>query len=283
MICLLIFTKLINPSTSQHVLPSQYTEVEKKDTVLAKLGLDDWKFALPVGMFIAIPTLGNEVLVLDAETQLVACFTLFCATMYTQVGPMIGKSLDEYKDNVYETLKKVDEGMLVDIKASIAANEKSLDMEADIKSVHALIDDMAVAKADALNYEEEHKYRASVVQKLESLVAIEEQAVNAMKMRMLTEVKAKVAASFKDAATKDKALQAAMAVLTAGKGAKMGTDVVGDAYGAAIKSYRDAYSKQDPKADAILVQLEKDIAAACAPPTVSGEGGNVYEKFPVSG
>ena len=46
--------------------------MEKKDTVLAKLGLDDWKFALPMGMFIAIPTLGNEVLVLDAETQLVA-------------------------------------------------------------------------------------------------------------------------------------------------------------------------------------------------------------------
>merc|ERR1712146_59998 len=114
-----------------------------------------------------------------------------------------------------------DEGMLVDIKASIAANEKSLDMEADIKSVHALIDDMAVAKADALNYEEEHKYRTGVVQKLESLVAIEDQAVNAMKMRMLTDVKAKVAASFKDAATKEKALKAALAVLTAGKGAKM--------------------------------------------------------------
>ena len=256
--------------------------MEKKDTLLSKIGLDDWKFALPAGMFIAIPTLGNEVLVLDAETQLVACFTLFCATMYTQVGPMIAGSLDEYRTNVYETLKKVDEGMLVDIKASIAANEKSLDMEADIKSVHNLIDDMAVTKADALNYEEEHKFRASVVQKLESLVAIEESAVNSMKMRMLADVKAKVATSFQEPATKQKALAAAMAVLTAGKGAKMGTDVVGDAYGAAIKSYRETYSKQDPKSDAILVQLEKDIAAACAAPTVSGEGGNVYETHPVT-
>lgn len=256
------------------------TEVEKKpETTLSKLGLDDWKFALPVGMFIGIPTLANEVLVLDAETQLVACFCLFSATMYTQVGPMMASGLDDYRNNVAETLKKVDESMLVDIKASLEANEKTLDMESDIKSLHTLVDDMAVAKADALNYEEEHKYRASVVQKLESLVAIEEQAVNAMKMRMMSDVKANVIESFSKPATKAKALDAAVAVLTAGKNAKMGSDVVGEAYGAALKTYREAYSKQTPGSDAILNQLEKDIAAAVTAPTVSAEGGNVYEKY----
>lgn len=247
--------------------------------MLSKLGLDDWKFALPVGMFIGIPTLANEVLVLDAETQLVACFCLFSATMYTQVGPMMASGLDDYRNNVAETLKKVDESMLVDIKASLEANEKTLDMESDIKSLHTLVDDMAVAKADALNYEEEHKYRASVVQKLESLVAIEEQAVNAMKMRMMSDVKANVIESFSKPATKAKALDAAVAVLTAGKNAKMGSDVVGEAYGAALKTYREAYSKQAPGSDAILNQLEKDIAAAVTAPTVSAEGGNVYEKY----
>ena len=169
--------------------------------------------------------------------------------------------------------------MLVDIKASLEANEKTLDMESDIKSLHTLVDDMAVAKADALNYEEEHKYRASVVQKLESLVAIEESAVNSMKMRMMSDVKANVVESFSKPANKAKALDAAMAVLTSGKDGKMGTDVVGQAYGAALKTYREAYSKQAPGSDAILNQLEKDIAAAVAAPTVSAEGGNVYEKF----
>ena len=251
----------------------------KPETFLSKIGLDDWKFALPVGMMVGIPTLANEVLVLDAETQLVACFVLFSATMYTQVGPMIANGLDDYRKNVHETLMKVDEGMLVDLKASLEANEKTLDMESDIKSLHHLVDDMAVAKADALNYEEEHKFRAGVVSKLDSLVAIEEQAVNAMKMRMMSDVKAGVVASFNEKANKDKALSAALAVLAGGNGAKMGSDVVGEAYGAAMKSYREKYSKQAPGSDAILNQLEKDIAAAVSAPAVSAEGGNVYEKF----
>merc|ERR1711871_384269 len=103
------------------------------ESILSKIGLHDWKFALPIGMFIGIPTLANDVLVLDAETQLVACFCLFSATMYTQVGPMISSGLDDYRKNVTDTLKKVDESMLVDIKDSVETSEKTLDMESDIK------------------------------------------------------------------------------------------------------------------------------------------------------
>jgi len=248
--------------------------------MIAKLGLDDWKMALPAGLFVAIPTLGNEVLVLDAETQLVACFVLFCSTMYTQLGGMVAKSLDEYRDNVYTTLKKVDESMLVDINASIAANEKVLNMEADVKSMHDLMDDMAVTQADALNYAEEHKYRDAVVKKLDSLVAIEEAAVSAMRVRMLTSVQGKVVNKFStDAKAKDAALANALSVLSSGK---IGKDVVGEIYGAALQEYRTEYSKTPKGGDAILAQLEKDIASACSAPAIDATGGNVYETHPIN-
>ena len=66
------------------------------------------------------------------------------------------------------------------------------------------------------------------------------------------------------------------------RGGKVGKDVVGDAYGASLKTYRDAYSKMKPGSDEILNQLEKDVAAACAAPAVESQGGNVYEVAPVT-
>jgi hypothetical protein len=46
------------------------TEPVEDKGVLARFGLNDWKFALPIGLFVGIPTVANEVLVLGPETQL---------------------------------------------------------------------------------------------------------------------------------------------------------------------------------------------------------------------
>ena len=272
------------PSIPIPLYPALTTAAKPEDKgIIGKLGLDDWKFALPVGLFIGIPTMANEVLVLSAESQLVACFILFCSTMYTQTGGMIAKSLDEYRDNVYTQLKKVDDAMLIDIQASISANQKVLGMESDIKSVHTLMDDMAVAQAQALNAAEEHKYRDAVVKKLDSLVALEEAAVASLRSRMLKKVKSDVIKTFADdAKTKEKALEAAMAVLKSGTGAKLGKDVVGEVYLTSLQSYKAAYAKQPAGSDEIIVQLEKDIAAASSAPDFGDlKGGNVYETHPL--
>jgi ribosome recycling factor len=253
------------------------------DSMVAQYGLNDWKFALPIGMVAAIPVLGNEWLVLGAETQLVAVFILFCSTAFWLVGGMVAMVLDATSDAVREAMRKVDESMLVDIKHSIAQNEKVLDMESDISSVHALVDDMSVVKADALNYQAEHQYRDDIVKKLESLVAIEGAAVQNIRNRMLDAVRADVSAKFStDAKLKAAALNQAMAVLAGGKSGKRGKDVVGEAYAASLAKYRDDYAKMKPGSDEILNQLEKDVAAAVAAPQVSATGGNVYETHNVT-
>jgi hypothetical protein len=272
-----------NDDEKEHLTSLLTAKKEEETGFIAEYGLNDWKVALPVGIVLAIPTLSNEWLILDAETQLLAVFMLFCGTAYNQGGAMLAATLDEYRANVFSTLKKVDESMLVDIKASIAANEKVLDMEKDIASVHALIDDMAKAKAEALNHAEEHKYRDAIARKLDNLVAIEEAAVSSLRNRMLNVVKADVVNKFStDKAVKDAALNHAMAVLSAGKSGKIGKDVVGDVYAGALKNYRETYQKQAPGSDPILQQLEKDVAAACAAPVVEAQGGNVYETHPVT-
>ena len=149
---------------------------------------------------------------------------------------------------VYTQLKAVDESLLMDLHASIKANEKVLELESDVSSIFKLTDDLHVAQADALNHAEEHKYRDAIAKKLDSLVSLEEAATSAIRNRMLTTVKSDVVSLFaKDKSAKDKALEQALAVLSAGTNAKRGKDVVGDAFGSAIKNYREKYSKMPGK------------------------------------
>jgi hypothetical protein len=72
-----------------------------------------------------------------------------------------------------------------------------------------------------------------------------------------------------------------VAVLKSGSGAKLGKDIVGEVYLSSLQAYKAAYAKQPAGSDEILVQLEKDIAAASAAPVVEGKGGNVYETHPL--
>lgn len=253
----------------------------KKDTTSA-VGLSDWKFALPFGLILAIPAIGHETIVLNEETQLVACFVLFCSTMYTQVGGMAASALDETREEYKKQMETVDDNMLVGLKTSIADNEKLLDLEKDVTAMHTLIDDMTAAQVDVLNYSEAHNLRASIVTKLDSLVAIETAATGAIRTRMLTAVKDEVLTTFEsDKKIKDAALDQAIKVLAGGEGTKMGKDVVGGVFASALSNYKTAYGKVKAGEDPILVQLEKDIAAAIAPPTITATGGNVYETHPI--
>jgi len=254
--------------------------VESKEEVgmISKLGLDDWKFAIPAAMLVGIPAISNELIVLNEELQLTAVFGLFCATMYTQVGGMLSKSLDEYSKEIEDKFTNVDENMLVTLKSAQKANKDLLDLEGDVKSIFELKDNLATVKAETLNNEEKHKFRDEIVRKLDSLAAVEDSAVSAMKSRTVEKVKADVINTFKtDEATKEAALAAAIAVIGQGDGAKMGKDVVGDVFKAAIGKYTAEYKKQPEGSDEIIKKLEADIKAIVQPPQFSSSGGNVYE------
>ncbi len=251
--------------------------------LLAKWGLNDWKFAIPVGMLVGIPALSNEVIILDAEMQLSACFILFCSTMYTQVGPMLSKTLDEYSNNVHNELKSLDKAVQSQIRNSINANEQALSLTEDFKQLYSLTDSLATTQADVLNKQEEHKYREAIVKKLDSLYALEEAASSAIRQRTVNAVKADVISTFtNDKKAKEDALNQAIAVLSAGAGAKLGKDVVGEVFSASLSNYKANYAKQPAGSDEILAQLEKDIAAIAQAPVVDGKGGNVYITHPIN-
>jgi len=178
-------------------------------------------------------------------------------------------------------MKRVDDSLLLNVHEAISTNENLLDLEAQVKDIHGLTDDLAVVQAEYLNHFEEHKYRDVIARKLDALVALEDTASNAIRSRMLNKVQGDVVTAFKsDAKAKDAALAQAMAVLASSSskgGAKIGSDVVGSYYADSLKAYKDAYAKQAPGSDAIINQLEKDMNNIMKAPTPAHDGGNVYE------
>ena len=203
--------------------------------------------------------------------------------MYTQVGGMVGKSMDDYSKQVYEDLKGVDDAVYQQIQSAVQADQSALTLAEDFKAYYELRDNLAVAHADLLNHQEQHKYRDAVVKKLESLQALEEAATGALRNRMLTSVKSDVLNTFKnDKKAKEAAMARAMEVIAGGGKGKMGQDVVGDVFKSALKNYSAAYAKQPEGSDPILVQLEKDMKAVAEPPVVEGKGGNVFVTHPMA-
>lgn len=255
-------------------------DAEEKSMV-EKLGLNDWKFAVPVGLLVGIPAVSNELLILDAEFQLTACFILFCSTMYTQIGGMVGQSLDDRSKEIFNELRTLDDAVRNQLTGAIASNELAMSIGQDLSDRFELVDELASTQANVLNHMEEHKYRDAIVKKLDSLHALEEATSVAIRNRTISAVKADVINTFtNDRKAKDNALNQAIAVLSAGAKGKMGKDVVGDAFADAIKNYKTSYeSNKEP--DELLVKMEKEMAAIAQAPIVEGKGGNVYVTHPM--
>ena len=215
------------------------------------------------------------------ETQILGAFAFTVGAVYNEFGTAIGEALDSERKEVETTMKRVDDSLLQNVHEAIATNENLLSLESQVKDIHGLTDDLAVVQAEYLNLYEEHKYRDAVARKLDALVALEDTATNAIRTRMLTKVQGDVVTAFKtDAKAKDAALAQAIAVLGSSNskgGAKIGTDIVGSYYANSLKAYKDAYAKQAPGSDAIINQLEKDMASIMKAPVASHEGGNVYD------
>jgi len=247
--------------------------------------LADWKIGFPISLFLLIPAISNEVIVINEETQLLACFMLFCGTLYNQAGPMWHKYCEEQREADFRVFQRADERLLSSLQESVKLNEKVLHLEETVTEFHSVSDSLAVVQADLLNDLEQHKLRDLVAKRLSSLVAIEDAASNAIRQRTLNKVRSDVTASFtSDKSAKDAALAQAISVLTGGSAATYGKDIVGDAFKKSLKNYRDAYAKLPVGGDEILVQLEKDIAEAVKLPSLgNADAGNVYLTHPLPG
>jgi hypothetical protein len=197
--------------------------------------------------------------------------------MYNAFGQPAADYIDKDIDKDFQALKECDDHFIDTIKQSIEAEDLAASFEEDFRDYYTLYDHLNVVEADVLNHQEVHKYHDAIVKKLEALRALDESAQLAVRERLIKEVKSNVLNTFKSSKqAKQDALNQAIAVI-AGAGGTLGKDVVGEVFKSTIVNYKVAYAKQDPKADAILVKLQKDIDDISAAPKIEAVGGNVYE------
>lgn len=205
------------------------------------------------------------------------------AFVYSKFGPDIMKSYQAEIDSIKKGLFKADDILKEKIIVEGAAVEGLVGVEKTYAELHELVDDVSVLQAQALNASLDHKYTEAIAKKLDSLVALENAAAASIRQRTLTAVKSTVLDTFKnDKKVKEAALNHALSVLAGGPNTKYGKDIVGETFIAAVKNYKETYSKQAPGTDKIIQNLEKDVAAVLQEPLFEEKGGNVYETHPVS-
>ena len=187
----------------------------------------------------------------------------------------------DVNEGVYELLKEVqaaDDRVVQKMQDGITANESLINWETEVKEVLDIADELTIAQVAVFNSMEGHAFRDVVASKLDALVSLEMAAHQNIRNRMVQSVKSDVKNLFATNKTaKENAMNQAIAILTAGPSAKMGKDVVGDAYNEAVKNYQANYAKQPDGTDEIFAALEKDMAAVITPPTFEVTGGNVFE------
>lgn len=251
-------------------------KAEKKGFI-EKWGLNDWKIATPVGILTVLPLIENNLLLVDADMLITGCFFLVCGTMYNQFGHVIHKSIQDDIDAEYKALRAVDNAMYDQIKAGIDTNTEALSAKEELTALFQIQHDLKVAEAEVMTNIEAHKYREAVVAKLDALQALEEAAVREIRAKMISKVNADVLDTFKnDKKAKENALNQAINVLAGGASAKMGKDVVGEAYAQSLASFRENYAKQPEGSDPVLKKLAAELAVVGQAPTIEAKGGNVY-------
>lgn len=254
-----------------------YIAPKEKKTFIEKWGLNDWKIAVPVGILTIFPLIENDLLLVDADMMITGCFALVCGTMYNQFGHVVDNNAKEAIELEYKALRAVDNAMYDQIKAGIDANTEALTAKEELAALFQIQHELKVAEAEVLTNIEAHKYREAIVAKLDALQALEEAAVREIRAKMISKVQADVLDTFKnDKKAKENALNQAIAVLASGANAKMGKDVVGEAFTQSLANFRENYAKQPEGSDPVLVKLKEELAVVGKAPAIEAKGGNVY-------
>lgn len=221
----------------------------------------DWRFALPLGMTLAVPAFSQEWIVLSEETQLLACFIMFSSLLYTQAGAAISKSFEEKTAAIMAEHAAIEDANIQAVKALVATHRTRKAILEEAKALHTAQAEMVQTLLDAKSQELKHAYRADVQAKLDQLVLMKEAQAAELKLAVADYATAAVAAQFaEDKKLKANALDSAIAALSGGAR----EDPVADLFSATVAEFKAAVQKQTGKelSQAQLLALMGDDLAA---------------------
>lgn len=164
-------------------------------------------YAIPTGIILGIPIIQNEVLILNEETQLVACFAAFVITAYTKGGDAIGASLDDKAAAIQKEHNLIEDSQIEAVQAVIDGHKARLTLHDDLKSISDHSKAMLVKASEAYGKKLSHARRDDVERQLAAVYAKETQSIDRLSGDLTSAATASVRASF---AADEKAQKAAL-------------------------------------------------------------------------
>lgn len=141
--------------------------------LLNQYGLDDWKITAPLAAALSIPLLSKGVYVLNEESQLAACFFLFCTSVYKFGGEAIASYFDARSAAILSEHNAVEDANIQLAKETMETHKAMLNIHEDIAAVAEAHKAAVELMCEVQSYKLRHKTRETFVKNLESIRQIE--------------------------------------------------------------------------------------------------------------
>eukprot|EP00604_Paraphysomonas_vestita_P001900 CAMPEP_0174817800 /NCGR_PEP_ID=MMETSP1107-20130205/329_1 /TAXON_ID=36770 /ORGANISM="Paraphysomonas vestita, Strain GFlagA" /LENGTH=284 /DNA_ID=CAMNT_0016028827 /DNA_START=214 /DNA_END=1068 /DNA_ORIENTATION=- len=265
------------------LLDKSENKVNPKEVgILQYLGLDDWRWALPVSTIVGIPLIMQDVIYIDYKMYLVGVFALMWHTYDATLLPIWSEKSDWVGEYIRDAWATFDNLAVEQLESEIKANENFLDADKVYKDIFQAVDEVTVAQATAFNLTNQNEFHRNIQKKLDALASLNEATNVAIRQDMISTVREEAYKTLvNDKKVKEAALAQAIATLAAGANGARGKDVVGEVYIKSIADYRSGLSNKQHKVHQITAKLEAEIAEIVKAPEVIKKAGNVYETHPL--
>jgi hypothetical protein len=172
--------------------------------------LSDYRVQLPIGFLAALPLMQHEIVVFTEETQLLGCFMVFAATVYSQAGDAIGKALDAKGESIIAAHSAQEDQVIDAVKSLMDAHTENINVLDDMHLLYSANQELVKLVAATKTFEFQHQMRAEVVKKLDYMVANEEQFNSKIQSILADKATENVKARFNDKNLQAKALTQAL-------------------------------------------------------------------------
>ncbi|CCI44691.1 unnamed protein product [Albugo candida] len=176
-------------SLSSHAL-EQKTSVEEpttneKQSLVQRYGLDDWKVSAPIAVALAIPILSKGIYVINEETQLAACFFLFCTSVYKFGGNAVSSYFDARAQAILQEHNAVEDANIELAKETLKAHESLLAIRDDVALVTEAHKDAVALMCQVQAYKLRHETRKTFIRNLDAIKSIEDECNAELKKALI--------------------------------------------------------------------------------------------------
>jgi len=205
-------------------------------------GLSEY-YALPLGMFAAVPILKLDLYVVNEETQLAAVFVAFCVAFWSSGGDAVHKALDEKAVNLLKEHNEAEDKVISALEQKLEFLKANQNMVNDFEAINAIREESYEKLNAAGAVKPSHDLKGQMERILNMIATEEATVMEKTKMSIMQEATAHVTEQFSSSkALKKSALDAAIAQIK-GTSSEGGVDPVRAEFSKFLKAKAEAAAK----------------------------------------